>query len=57
MTKSQAIKHIGSLTVLAKLIGRQKSTVSGYSEKLPRGVQYEIQVKTQGQLRVDSDFQ
>jgi hypothetical protein len=56
MTKTDAIKHFGSQTKLAKAIGRAKNTVNGYPEKLNRGVQFELYYRTQGQLQLDSEL-
>ncbi|QPG06533.1 transcriptional regulator [Salinimonas marina] len=56
MTKTQAITFFRSQKALGEAIGKAKSTVSNYSEILPRGVQFEIQVKTQGQLMADPEF-
>jgi len=56
MSKTEAVKFFGSKTKLAKAIGRAKQTISHYNEKLPRGVQYEIAMKSQGQLAVDPEY-
>jgi hypothetical protein len=57
MAEAQAIEFYGSQVELGRAIGRSKQAVNGYKEKLPRGVQFEIHVKTQGQLRVDEEYQ
>lgn len=56
MTKTDAIAFFGSQKALCAAIQRAKSTVSAWPEQLPRGVQFEIQVKTQGQLTADPEF-
>lgn len=56
MSKTEAVKFFGSQTKLAHAIGRKKNTVNGYAEKLPRGVQFEIAYRTQGQLQVDEEL-
>lgn len=56
MTKSDAIAYFGSQKAIYLILGRSKSTVSNYPEKLPRGVQFELHVKTNGALKVDAEF-
>lgn len=56
MTKCEAIEFLGSQTELGRLLGRAKSTVSEWPEKLPRGVQFELHVKTGGKLSVDVEY-
>ncbi|AFT79069.1 hypothetical protein AMBLS11_12480 [Alteromonas macleodii str. 'Black Sea 11'] len=56
MTKSEAIEYFGSQKAMCEALQRAKSTVSNYPETLPRGIQFEIQVKTGGQLQADSCF-
>jgi len=56
MTKQQAIDYFGSQTKLAKATSRSRGTVSCWEERLPRGVQFELQVITKGELRVDKDL-
>ncbi len=56
MTKSEAVKFYGSMAALGRAIGRTRNAVFNYAEKLPRGVQFEIYVKSQGQLQVDKEF-
>lgn len=56
MTKTEAIEFLGSQAALGRLLDRAKSTVSDWPEKLPRGVQFELHVKTGGKLSVDAEF-
>lgn len=56
MTKTEAIQYFGSQKALCEAIQRAKSTVSAMPEKLPRGVQFELQVKTGGSLQADPEF-
>ncbi|MGL4939397.1 Cro/CI family transcriptional regulator [Shewanella sp.] len=56
MTKTQAINHFGSQKKLCEITGRAKATVSTWPEKLPRGVQFEIEVKTKGLLKADPEL-
>lgn len=56
MTKTDAIQYFGSAKALELAIGKATSTISGWGEKLPRGVQFEIQVKTNGDLKADPEF-
>ena len=51
MKKSEAIKHFGTATKLAKALGITKSAVSLWPEKIPRGRAFEIQVLTKGKLK------
>ncbi|MCC5855144.1 MAG: transcriptional regulator [Idiomarina sp.] len=54
MTKSDAIEFAGSPSKLARFLGRPKSTVSSWPEQLPRGVQFELQVKSNGKLKAEA---
>lgn len=56
MTKTEAVTHFGSQKNLGQALGKAKATVSGWPEQLPRGVQFEIQVKTKGALKADPIF-
>lgn len=56
MTKTEAVNHFGSQKALCEAIQRAKSTVSAWPEELPRGVQFEIQVKTGGVLKADPEL-
>ncbi len=56
MTKQQAIDYFGSQKALGQALGKAKATVSGWGEQLPRGIQFEIQVKTKGVLKADPEY-
>jgi hypothetical protein len=56
MTKTEAINHFGSQKAMCQALNRAKSTISNYPETLPRGIQFEIQVKTGGELKADERF-
>ncbi|QSX32487.1 transcriptional regulator [Shewanella avicenniae] len=56
MTKTEAVNFFGSQKALAHVLQRSKTTVSGWPDKLPRGVQFEIQVKTDAQLKADLEL-
>lgn len=54
MKKSDVIAHFGGTQVqVADALGITKSAVSQWSEVIPEGIAYKIQVITAGLLRVD----
>ena len=57
MTPTQVLDHFDAVNVsdLARKLDRPVSTVHNWFQtgKIPSGVQYEIQVRTQGALRAD----
>lgn len=55
MTKDEAISYFGSQRVLAQIIGVSQAAVSQW-KRVPRGVQFELHVKTGGKLSVDAEF-
>lgn len=57
MTKTDAVKYFGKQITLARFIGRAKTTVSEWPEKLPAHIQYELQVRTNGALKADPELQ
>lgn len=56
MTKQEAIDFLGTPSELARFLGRSRSTVSEWPQRLPSSVQFELQVKTNGQLIVDPEL-
>lgn len=56
MTKTEAITYYKTNKALSAALQRSKATVSGWPEELPRGVQFELQVKTGGLLRANSNL-
>jgi len=55
MTKQEAIKYFGSQRALAATLGITDGAVSQW-KRVPRGVQFELHVKTGGKLSVDAEF-
>lgn len=55
MTKTEAVKYYGSQRALAAAIGKTEGAVSQW-KRIPRGVQFELQVRTGGKLSVDQDY-
>lgn len=56
MTKTEAIEHFKTQANIARQLNRAKSTVSEWPEKLPRGVQFELAIKSKGALKVDIEL-
>ena len=56
MNKNDAVNYFGSQTKMAKSLKRNRSTVSAWIERLPKGVQFEIQVRSKGKLKVDPEL-
>lgn len=55
MTKHDAIQYFGTQRALAAAIGRTEGAVSQWSQ-VPRGVQFELHVRTGGKLSVDAEY-
>lgn len=55
MTKQEAIKYFGSQRALAATLGITDGAVSQW-KRVPRGVQFELHVKTGGKLLVDAEL-
>ncbi|EKE79454.1 Cro/CI family transcriptional regulator [Idiomarina xiamenensis] len=55
MTKIEAIKYFGSQRNLAAVLGKTEGAVSQW-KRIPRGVQFELQVRTGGKLSVDTEY-
>lgn len=53
MTKQEAIAYFGGVTELAKALDIRPQAVSQWKE-IPPGRQYEIEVKTGGKLKAES---
>lgn len=51
MTKSQAIKHFGSVSALAKALGTTYEAVRQWEEEIPELRQYQIEVVSGGALK------
>lgn len=51
MTKSQAIKHFGSVSALAKALGTTYEAVRQWEEEIPELRQYQIEVVSRGALK------
>ena len=55
MTKQQAIAYYGSATKLAQALSVSKTAVSLWSDVIPIGRQYQIEVITNGRLKADRE--
>jgi len=53
MTTQEAIQHFGSLKQLADTLGVWPQVIYAWGEKPPMARQYELEVKTEGQLKAD----
>jgi hypothetical protein len=53
MTKTEAIKHFGSISDLAKALGTTYEAVRQWGDEIPELRQYQIEVLTKGELRAD----
>jgi hypothetical protein len=53
MTTQEAIQHFGSLKQLADALGVWPQVIYAWGEKPPMARQYELEVKTEGQLKAD----
>lgn len=53
MTKTQAIKHFGSVSALAKALGTSYEAIRQWGEVVPELRQYQIEVLTKGELKAD----
>lgn len=56
MTKQEAIKFFGGVKKLADALGVWPQAVYAWPENLPRSRQFEIQVKSKGELKVDEKY-
>ncbi len=53
MRKNEVITYFGGVGKTAKALGLSHASVSGWSELIPKGRAFEIQVLTKGALKVD----
>lgn len=53
MTKSQAIKHFGSTSALAKALGTTYEAIRQWGDEVPDLRQYQIEVISLGALKAD----
>lgn len=53
MKTKDAVTYFGTKTALARALGTQKSAISNWGEIVPRGRAFELEVITQGKLKVD----
>ncbi|MDU1142021.1 MAG: Cro/CI family transcriptional regulator [Aeromonas hydrophila] len=51
MQKSAVLKHFGTVTATAKALGISHVAVSKWSETIPQGRAYQIEVLTGGKLK------
>lgn len=51
MTKEEVILHFGRPTDVAKVLSITKGAVSSWGHEPPRGIQFELEVLTNGALR------
>lgn len=57
MTYEQALRHFGGTQVaLAAALGITQPTVSGWKKRIPAPYQFQIEVLSRGQLRVDPEL-
>lgn len=52
MKKSDAIKHFGGIVQLAEVLGIRPQAISQWSENIPLGRAYQLQILTKGKLKV-----
>jgi hypothetical protein len=55
MTTKEAIKHYGSIKALADALKVWPQTIYQWGERPPMSRQYELELKTKGELKADSD--
>lgn len=53
MKTEHAVEFFVTKTALAEALGTQKSTISNWGDVVPRGRAFELQVITDGKLKVD----
>ena len=57
MDKRDAIKHFGSGAEIARFLGLSRQATYKWPDRLPRGIAYELECRTNGALRVnDADY-
>ena len=55
MTTQEAIDHLGGIKQLAQFLDIYPQAIYNWGEYPPRGKQYELQVRTNGELQVESE--
>lgn len=55
MTTKEAIDHFGSIKALADALNIWPHVIYRWGENPPMARQYELQVKTNGELKVEND--
>ncbi|MFP1742485.1 Cro/CI family transcriptional regulator [Lonsdalea quercina] len=53
MKKDDVVSYFGGVSKTAKALSLSHASVSGWSEVIPKGRAFEIQVLTKGALKVD----
>ena len=53
MKKNEVISYFGGVGKTAKALGLSHASVSGWTELIPKGRAFEIQVLTKGELKVN----
>ena len=53
MRKADVLNHFGGVTKTAIALGINKATVSCWSESIPKGRAYQIEVLTGGKLKAE----
>lgn len=56
MRKNDVISYFGGVGKTAKALGLSHASVSGWSELIPKGRAFEIQVITKGALKADTSL-
>jgi len=54
MKKDDVISYFGGVSKTAKALGLSHASVSGWTDVIPKGRAFEIQVLTKGALKVDA---
>jgi len=55
MTKQDVLTYFGGTVAAARALGRTKGAVSQWPDELPGNLQFEIQGRTGGKLKADTD--
>lgn len=56
MTKQDLADHFGSIAAAARALGRTRGALSQWPDELPERVQFEIEGRTKGRLKVDPEL-
>lgn len=54
MTKQDLADYFGSIAAAARALGRTRGALNQWPDELPERVQFEIEGRTRGKLKVDS---